>query len=184
MPPGKQPEMIRDLVYYAADYLVANDLITVTPVNREALRMGMMSPERQLVNPFFLGGSQITVSYPTNTMEYDLRLQGMRGNNPGFSNATAGHELIPGHNYTGYMGQRLAGHRANLGVSTPFYGEGWPLYWETLFDQIGLHDTPEEKAGAHFRPTHRPPRAAPITPPGVCSLPVRRPATAARCAPR
>jgi len=155
VPPGKQPEMIRDLVYHAADYLVLNDLITVSQVNREALRMGMMSPERQLVNPFFLGGSQITVSYPTSTMEYDQRIQSMRGNNPGFSNATAGHELIPGHNYTGYMGQRLAGHRANLGISTPFYGEGWPLYWETLLYDIGFHDTPEKKVGALFWRMHR-----------------------------
>jgi hypothetical protein len=155
VPPGKQPEMIRDLVYHAADYLILNDLITVSPVNREALRMGMMSPERQLVNPFFLGGSQITVSYPTSTMEYDQRIQSMRGNNPGFSNATAGHELIPGHNYTGYMGQRLAGHRANLGISTPFYGEGWPLYWETLLYDIGFHDTPEKKVGALFWRMHR-----------------------------
>ena len=153
--PGRQPEMIRDLVYHAADYLIFNDLITVSPVNREALRMGMMSPERQRVNPFFLGGSQITVSYPTNTMEYDQRLQSMRGNNPGFSNATAGHELIPGHNYTSYMGQRLAGHRANLGISTPFYGEGWPLYWETLLYDIGFHDTPEKKVGALFWRMHR-----------------------------
>lgn len=155
VPPGKQPEMIRDLVYHAADYLVLNDLITVSPVNREALRMGMMSPARQLVNPFFLGGSQITVSYPTSTMEYDQRIQSMRGNNPGFSNATAGHELIPGHNYTAYMGQRLAGHRANLGISTPFYGEGWPLYWETLLYDIGFHDTPEKKVGALFWRMHR-----------------------------
>lgn len=155
VPPGKQPEMIRDLVYHAADYLIINDLITVSPVNREALRMGMMSPERQLVNPFFLGGSQITVSYPTSTMEYDQRMQSMRGNNPGFSNATAGHELIPGHNYTGYMGQRLTGHRANLGISTPFYGEGWPLYWETLLYDIGFHDTPEKKVGALFWRMHR-----------------------------
>lgn len=155
VPPGKQPEMIRDLVYHAADYLILNDLITVSPVNREALRMGMMSPERQLVNPFFLGGAQITVSYPTSTMEYDQRIQSMRGNNPGFSNATAGHELIPGHNYTGYMGQRLTGHRANLGISTPFYGEGWPLYWETLLYDIGFHDTPEKKVGALFWRMHR-----------------------------
>jgi len=153
--PGRQPEMIRDLVYHAADYLIFNDLITISPVNREALRMGMMSPERQLVNPFFLGGAQITVSYPTNSMEYDQRIQSMRGNNPGFSNATAGHELIPGHNYTSYMGQRLAGHRANLGISTPFYGEGWPLYWETLLYDIGFHDTPEKKVGALFWRMHR-----------------------------
>jgi hypothetical protein len=36
----------------------------------------MMTPERQLVNPFFTGGGQISVSYPTNTME---RLHGRAG---------------------------------------------------------------------------------------------------------
>lgn len=41
MPQGKRPEMIRDLVYHAADDLILNDLISVSPVNREALRMGM-----------------------------------------------------------------------------------------------------------------------------------------------
>ena len=155
VPVGKQNDLIRDLMNYAADYLIKNDLITVAPVNRETLRMIMMTPERQLVNPFFTGGAVISVSYPTNTMEYDQRIQSMRGNNPGFSNATAGHEMIPGHNYTAYMGQRLNGHRANLGISTPFYGEGWPLYWETLLYDIGFHDTPEKKVGALFWRMHR-----------------------------
>ncbi len=155
VPPGGQPVMIQGLVHDAADFLIYNDLITVTPVNRESLRMGMMSPERQLVNPFFTGGAIISVSYPTDTMEYDQRIQSMRGNNPGFSNATAGHEMIPGHNYTSYMGQRLNGHRANLGISTPFYGEGWALYWETMFWDLGFHDTPHKKIGALFWRMHR-----------------------------
>ncbi|GMV20478.1 MAG: hypothetical protein AMXMBFR57_04270 [Acidimicrobiia bacterium] len=155
VPPGEQPQMIQGLVHDAADFLIYNDLITITPVNREALRMGMMSPERQLVNPFFTGGAIISVSYPTDTMEYDQRIQSMRGNNPGFSNATAGHEMIPGHNYTAYMGQRLNGHRANLGISTPFYGEGWALYWETMFWDLGFHDTPHKKIGALFWRMHR-----------------------------
>ena len=74
----------------------------------------MMSPEAQLVNPFFLGGSQIIVSYPTDTMDYDARMQSMRGNNPGFSHATAFHEMIPGHNLVGYINQRYADYRAGL----------------------------------------------------------------------
>ena len=79
-------------------------------VAAESLHMIMMTPERQLVNPFFTGGSQISVSYPTNTMDYEARIQSMRGNNPGFSHATAFHEMIPGHNLVAYMGaavQRL-----------------------------------------------------------------------------
>ena len=58
------------------------------------------------------GGSRITVSYPTNTMTYEQRLQSMRGNNYAFSHAVAHHEMIPGHNLVGFMGQRFNGYRA------------------------------------------------------------------------
>jgi uncharacterized protein (DUF885 family) len=155
VPAGKQPELIRDLMLHAVDYLRTNDLITVPAVAAESLHMGMMSPERQLVNPFFTGGAIISVSYPTDTMTYDQRIQSMRGNNPGFSNATAHHEMIPGHHLTYYLGSRLSGHRANLGINTPFYGEGWPLYWETILYDMGFHDTPEKKVGALFWRMHR-----------------------------
>ena len=48
--------MIRDLLVEAVDYLRANNLITVPQVAAESLHMIMMTPERQLVNPFFTGG--------------------------------------------------------------------------------------------------------------------------------
>jgi hypothetical protein len=152
--PGRQPEMVRDLLHAAIDYLRANDLITVPAVASESLRMVMLSPERQLTAPFFLGGAQILVAYPTNTMEYDARLQTLRGNNIHFSNAVAHHEMIPGHNLVGYMGQRFNGYRASLG-GTPFLGEGWPLYWETLLYDKGFFDTPEKRVGALFWRMHR-----------------------------
>ncbi len=53
--PGKQPALIRDLALEAIDYLDANDLVTIPPLCRDSWRMTMMSPERQLVNPFFTG---------------------------------------------------------------------------------------------------------------------------------
>ena len=112
--PGQQPAAIRDMLFEAIDYLRAKDLITVPQIASESLRMSMMSPEAQLVNPFFLGGSQIIVSYPTDTMDYDARLQSMRGNNLPFSHATAFHEMIPGHNLVGYMNARYAGYRARI----------------------------------------------------------------------
>jgi hypothetical protein len=152
--PGRQPEMVRDLLHYAVDYLRANDLITVPPVASESLRMVMLSPERQLTSPFFLGGAQILVSYPTNTMEYEARLQSMRGNNIHFSNAVAHHEMIPGHNLVFYMGQRFNGYRAGLG-GTPFLGEGWPLYWETILYDKGFFNTPEKRVGSLFWRMHR-----------------------------
>ena len=102
------------------------------------------------------GGAQITVSYPTDTMTYDQRIQSMRGNNDGFSNATAGHEMIPGHNLVSYMGQRFGGlYRARIGGNTPFFGEGWPVYWETILYDKGFHNTPEKRIGALFWRMHR-----------------------------
>ena len=153
--PGAQPAMIRGLLFEAIDYLRAKDLITVPQIASESLHMSMMSPEAQLSNPFFLGGSQIIVSYPTNTMEYEARLQSMRGNNIPFSHATAFHEMIPGHNLVGYLGARYAGYRPRIGGSTPFFGEGWPLYWEVTLYDMGFHDTPEERVGALFWRMHR-----------------------------
>jgi len=155
-PPGGQPAVIRDMLYEAVDYLRAHDLVTVPPVAAESFRMSMMSPERQLVNPFFTGGAQITVSYPTDTMEYDQRMQSMRGNNTPFSHATAHHEMIPGHNLTGYMSGRFSQYRPRIGSgSSPFFGEGWAVYWETMLYDRGFHDTPEERVGALFWLMHR-----------------------------
>jgi hypothetical protein len=154
-PPGGQPVVIRDLIHQAIDYLRANDLVTVPAVDAESQRMIMMTPERQIVNPFFTGGSQISVSYPTNTMEYEARQQSMRGNNVPQSHATAFHEMIPGHNLVGYMGPRMAGYRANLGASGPFFGEGWAVYWELILYDKGFDATPEDRVGALFWRMHR-----------------------------
>ena len=148
-PPGGQPAMIRDLLVEAIDYVRSRDLVTIPQVNVESQHMVMMTPERQLVNPFFTGGAQISVSYPTNTMEYDTRQQSMRGNNRPQAHATAFHEMIPGHNLVSYFGQRFAGYRPSLGGG-PFYGEGWAVYWEMLLWDSGFNTTPEDRVGALF----------------------------------
>jgi len=155
VPPGGQPRMIMDLLNEAVGYLRANDLITVPAVAAESLHMTMISPQDQLVSPFFLGGDHILVSYPTDTMDYDARMQSMRGNNPGFSHATAFHEMIPGHNLVGYLNQRYREYRPSLTSGGPFYGEGWPLYWELTTYELGFDKTPEQKVGALFWRMHR-----------------------------
>ena len=109
--PGKQPELIRQLMQEAADYVEQHDLVTVPPLARETLRMDMMSPERQLVNPFFLGGSRIIVSYPTSTMSHEQKEMSLRGNNIHFARATVFHELIPGHDLQGFMVARYHPYR-------------------------------------------------------------------------
>lgn len=151
--PGKQTEVIKDLAIEAIEYLEKHDLITIPPLARESWRMEMMSPERQLVNPFFTGGEVISVSYPTNTMSHEAKLMSMRGNNPHFSRATVQHELIPGHHLQGFMTQRYKPYRGLF--STPFWGEGWALYWELLLWDRGFAKTPEDKIGMLFWRSHR-----------------------------
>ena len=152
--PGQQPGLIRDLAHEAIDYVTTHDLVTVPPLARDIWRMTMMTPERQKVAPFFLGGEVIQVSYPTDTMEHDDKLMSLRGNNRWFSRATVHHELIPGHHLQQFMSQRYATHRAAF--ATPFWMEGWALYWEMLlWDRGFFHTSPESRVGAMFWRMHR-----------------------------
>ena len=151
--PGKQTEVIRDLALEAIEYVEKNNLVTVPPLARESWRMEMMSPERQLVNPFFTGGETISVSYPVNSMSHEQKMMSMRGNNPHFSRATVHHELIPGHHLQGFMTARYKPYRRLF--STPFWGEGWSLYWELLLWDRGFAKTPEDRIGFLFWRSHR-----------------------------
>ena len=151
--PGKQPELIRDLANEAIKFVDDRDLVTVPQLARDTWRMEMMTPERQLVSPFFLGGETILVSYPTSTMTHEQKMMSMRGNNPSFSRATVFHELIPGHDLQGFMTARYRPYRGLFG--TPFWTEGNALYWELLFWDLKFQQKPEDKVGALFWRMHR-----------------------------
>jgi len=150
--PGEQPELILRLHNESVDFLKKHDLITLPPLAEEVWGMIMMSPERQLVNPFFTGGANISISYPTDTMDYQQRMMSMRGNNPHFSRATVHHELLAGHNLQGFMKDRYREYR-NFG--TPFWTEGWALYWELLLWDMDFPQSPEDRIGMLFWHMHR-----------------------------
>jgi hypothetical protein len=151
--PGDQPELIRKLVVEGSDFAKKNDLVTVPPLADETWTMIMMTPKRQLVNPFFTGGNEISVSYPTDTMTYEQREMSMRGNNIPFAHATAFHEMIPGHFLQFYMNAR--NHPYRQAFDTPFWGEGNAFWWEMLFYDKGFESTPEERVGALVWRMHR-----------------------------
>jgi hypothetical protein len=151
--PGKQTELIRELALEAIKFVDDHDLVTVPQLARETWRMEMMSAERQLVNPFFTGGETISVSYPTNTMSHEQKLMSMRGNNIHFARATVFHELIPGHHLQGFMTARYKPYRSLF--STPFWGEGWALYWELLLWDMNFAKSPENRIGMLFWRMHR-----------------------------
>lgn len=153
VPPGEQPELIRKLVVEGSDFVKKNDLVTVPPLADETWNMIMMTPQRQLVNPFFTGGNEISVSYPTDTMTFEQREMSMRGNNIPFARATAFHEMIPGHFLQFYMSARY--HPYRRAFSTPFWGEGNAFWWEMLFWDKGFDQTPEERVGALVWRMHR-----------------------------
>ncbi|UNI17550.1 hypothetical protein JDV02_003883 [Purpureocillium takamizusanense] len=153
-PPGGQTQLVRKLAREAADYVRAHDLVTVPPVAEETIRMFMMSPTAQRVNPFFLGGPAIIVSYPTADMGYGLKQMVMRGNNRHFSKATAFHELIPGHRLQLFMAARHRSHRQLF--QTPFFVEGWATYWElVLWERGDFFTSPEDRIGTLFWRMHR-----------------------------
>ena len=151
--PGKQPGLIRDLAAEAVAFLEDRDLVTIPPLAKETWRMEMMSPKRQLVNPFFTGGEVISVSFPTDGMTHEQKLMSLRGNNAHFSRATVHHELIPGHHLQGFMAARHRAYRREF--STPFSVEGWALYWELRLWDLGFPKSPEDRVGMLFWRSHR-----------------------------
>jgi hypothetical protein len=151
--PGKQRDLIRDLARQAEAFFDQHDWVTIPQLAREDWRMEMMSPERQRVAPFFLGGDLILVSYPTLDMSEEDKLMSMRGNNPHFSHATVFHELNPGHHLQGFMSARYNPQRRLF--STPFWSEGQSLYWEMFLWDHGFQTTPEDRIGALFWRMHR-----------------------------
>ena len=118
--------------------------------------MIMMTPERQLVNPFFTGGVADQRVVPD-------RHDGLRRAPPEHArqqHAVLARDGVPRDDPRPQPGRlHAAALRAatapSLGGGSPFYGEGWPLYWEiTMYDK-GFHDTPEKRIGALFWRMHR-----------------------------
>ena len=151
--PGDQPAMVRDMATMSEAFIAERDLVTIPPMAQEIWRMEMLSPQRQLTSPFFLGGEVVQIAYPTDEMQHADKLMSMRGNNPHFSYGTVQHELIPGHHLQGFMTDRFNPHRGVF--NTPFWTEGWALYWEMRLWDLDFPQTPQDKVGMLFWRMHR-----------------------------
>ncbi len=152
VPEGYQPEAMFKLYNESVDFLKKNDLLTIPPIAEETWRMSMLSPKQQLISPFFLGGEVLQIAYPTGEMDHEDKLMSMRGNNPHFSRATVHHELIAGHHLQGFMGNRYKSYR---NYRTPFWTEGWALYWELILWDMKFPQSPEDRIGMLFWRMHR-----------------------------
>lgn len=151
--PGEQPGLVVELADEAVHFLEARDLLTVPDGAKRDWRMTMLTPEYQLQAPFFLGGQDVWVAFPTDGMPHDRKLNALRGNNRHFSRAVVHHELIPGHHLQHWYSQRHSTHRARF--DSPFWTEGWALYWELRLYDMGFAATPEDRIGMLFWRSHR-----------------------------
>lgn len=151
--PGQQTNMVHELAQEAVEYVEKYDMVTLPEIAKECWRTFMMSPERQKVNPFFLGGTEIIVSYPKDTMSHQDKLMVMRGNNRPFSRSTVFHELLPGHHLQYHYMRRSKPHRTMF--QTPFWIEGWAFYWELILWDRGFPGSPENRLGMLFWHMHR-----------------------------
>ncbi|MDX2180791.1 MAG: DUF885 family protein [Bryobacteraceae bacterium] len=153
VPPGKQTSLTLELANEAIAFVEKHQLVTVPALARDTWRMTMMSPERQRIAPFFLGGESVIVSYPTSDMPHETKMMAMRGNNIHFSRAVVHHELIPGHNLQAFMTARYRAYRRPF--RTPFWIEGWALHFEFLLYDLGFPKTAEDRVGMLFWRMHR-----------------------------
>lgn len=154
VPPGEQDDLVAQQSRFIIQYLKDKDLVTVPPLCEETWRLTMISPQTQKVLPFAAyGGQNMMVAYPTDTMKHEDKMMSMRGNNKHFTRIVTPHELIPGHHLQGFMAQRIRPYRSEF--STPFFVEGWALYWEMTLWELGYPQTPEDKIGMLFWRMHR-----------------------------
>jgi hypothetical protein len=151
--PGQMIYLVRDLSHEAIEFIEKHDLVTIPPLVKEDYWEEAMTPQMQLVNPFFTGGATIQVSSPASSQTLQQKLEALRGNNIFFARATVFHELIPGHHMQQYMTQRYRTYRSMF--STAFWTEGMAFYWEMLLWDLGFTKTPEQRIGALVWRTHR-----------------------------
>jgi hypothetical protein len=153
-PPGDKPWVIFDIAKYSEAFVDRMQAVTIPPLSKEVWRLAMQTPERQRINPFFNGGEVTRVSYPTESMTHDDKQMSMRGNTPSFNFATVHHELIPGHHLQAFVAERFNAHRNRL-QGTPFWREGWSLYWELLLWDRNFPRDNADRVGMLFWRLHR-----------------------------
>ena len=109
----------------------------------------MTSPDSQKMMPYAAyGGQEMTVAYASEAMKHDDKLMAMRGNNRHFTRIVTAHELIPGHHLERFYANRFRSYRRTF--STPFFVEGWGLYWELRLWDLGYARSPEDRIGMLF----------------------------------
>ncbi|MEQ1748570.1 MAG: DUF885 family protein [Prosthecobacter sp.] len=152
--PGEQETFVRAEGKRATDFVTTRDLVTVPADCAEWWGTRMLGPQEQKQMPYAAySGHDILVAYANEAMKHEDKMMSMRGNNRPFMRNVVPHELIPGHHLQRYMADRYLPYRQPF--STPFFVEGWALYWEMRLWDLGYQTTPEDRIGALFWRMHR-----------------------------
>ncbi len=152
--PGEQETFVRAEGRRAMEFVTKRDLVTVPADCAEWWGTRMLGPQEQKQMPYAAySGHDILVAYANESMKHEDKMMSMRGNNRPFMRNVVPHELIPGHHLQRYMADRYLSYRGAF--STPFYVEGWALYWEMRLWDLGYQTTPEDRIGALFWRMHR-----------------------------
>lgn len=157
-PPGGQAAYVAAVAREAIDFVKNGNggtgLVTVPPMCEDYWKQAMLSPRQQRTLPFAVYFSQaIGIAAPTDAMSHDDKLMSMRGNNRRFTRIVVPHELIPGHHLQSFMAAREKPYRRPF--STPFYVEGWALYWEMKLWNLDWAKSPQDRLGMLFWRMHR-----------------------------
>jgi uncharacterized protein (DUF885 family) len=147
--PGAQDSLIRETALKAIRFCKDHNLVTIPPLCEETWHLTMMPPETLKTIPYAAyNGQAMMIAYARDDMNHEDKLMTMRGNNRHFMRTVTPHELIPGHHLQRFQAARNQPHRALF--STPFYVEGWALYGERRFRDLGWATTPEDRLGMLF----------------------------------
>jgi len=140
--PGEQEKVAREEGREAIDFVKSRQLVTVPPDCEEWWGTRMLSSGEQKHTPYAAyAGHDMLIAYASDGMKHADKLMTMRGNSRPFMHNVVPHELIPGHHLQNFMAARNRPYRRMF--STPFFVEGWALYWEMRLWDHGYHDTPE-----------------------------------------
>ena len=152
--PGTQDELVARYAKEAIDFVEERELVTVPYLCKQHYDVDMIDPKVQQKIPYAMySGNRVVVAYAAGSMEHDKKQMAMRGNNLHATRIVTAHEVVPGHHLQRFMANRYRSDRNMFG--TPFYIEGWALYWEIRLWDLGFARGPEDKLGMLFWRMHR-----------------------------
>ncbi len=147
VPPGEQDELVAKIARESIAFVKQRDLVTVPPLCEESWGLTMISTETLKTIPYAAyNGRDMMVAYANADLKQADKLMVMEGNNRHFTHLVIPHELIPGHHLQQYYESR----GPERPYSTSFYVEGWALYWELRYWDLGWAKTPEDRIGMLF----------------------------------